>query len=84
GGFNLSDKYIRPKSELGVWKDDHVCIEGPAVRSLLQIFIKDYYFASGDETILKKIGNKTIQPMGNVTVQIISGGPDYDYLSIMH
>ena len=84
GGFNLSDKYIRPKSELGVWKDDHVCIEGPAVRSLLQIFIKDYYFASGDETILDKIGNKTIKPIGNVTVQIISGGPDYDYLSIMH
>ena len=84
GGFNLSDKYIKPKSELGVWKDDHVYIEGPAVKSLLQIFIKDYYFASNDESILNRTEVKDFKKAGDVTVQIVSGGPDYDYLSIMH
>lgn len=84
GGFNISDKYIKAESELGIWKDDHVCIEGPAVKSLLQIFIKDYYFASNNEEILKGLVTSEIPEQGNTTVQIVSGGPDYDYLSIMH
>lgn len=83
GGVNISDKYVRSVSKLGIWDDEHVCIEGPAVLSLHEIFIKDYYFATGKEVLLEDRYHKDIEEKGDKIVQIVSSGPDSEYSSIM-
>ncbi|MBQ0733387.1 cardiolipin synthase [Aquimarina celericrescens] len=83
GGVNISDKYIKSDSELGIWDDTHVYLKGPAVDSLHRVFIKDYYFASDQELLLKDKYLPDIEKQGDVAVQIVAGGPDADHPSIM-
>ena len=83
GGFNLTDKYIKPISNMGIWEDTHLKIEGPAVESLHKVFIKDYYFASKGAILL---GNKYLpqqKVIGDSVVQVVASGPDSDYAAIM-
>ncbi|WP_117882630.1 cardiolipin synthase [Aureibaculum luteum] len=84
GGVNISDKYVRSQSELGIWDDEHLCIEGPAVESLHNIFIKDFYFASNEESILDEKFHNIISEKGDSTVQIVSSGPDSKHPTIMY
>ncbi len=83
GGVNISDKYINPKSELGIWDDTHLYLNGPAVDSLHRVFIKDYYFASNEELLLTNKYLPETKKQGDVAVQIVAGGPDADHPSIM-
>lgn len=83
GGMNISDKYIKASSELGVWYDVHLSIIGPAVQSLGHIFSKDYYFASGIETLQQSEYFPKVKKQGNSVVQIVSSGPDSDFSAIM-
>lgn len=83
GGFNVSDKYIKPISNLGIWKDIHIKIEGPAVHSLHKIFIQDYYFASDKEVLLDKKYIPNIKPKGKHILQIVAAGPDSKQPAIM-
>lgn len=84
GGVNISDKYVSSQSDLGIWDDEHLCIEGPAVESLHNIFIKDYYFASKDESLLQEKYHPKIAIKGNSIVQIVASGPDSNYPTILH
>lgn len=84
GGVNVSDKYIKTNnSPLGRWDDLHVQLEGPIVHSLHRVFLKDYHFASSTEGMLNNIYLPEQPKKGEVTVQIVSGGPDSTQPSIM-
>ena len=84
GGVNITDKYINSQSELGIWEDEHVCIEGPAVESLHAIFIKDYYFAANkDERLFQEKYHPKIAPKGDSIVQIIASEPDSNHSTIL-
>ena len=83
GGFNVTDKYIEPISELGVWQDLHVKLEGPVVNSLQRVFVKDYHFAGEEELLLQEKYFPKIEPVGNTIAQVISSGPDSRYPAIM-
>ncbi|SIQ01247.1 cardiolipin synthase [Maribacter ulvicola] len=83
GGFNVSDKYMKPISELGVWQDLHLKIEGPAVNSLQRVFVKDYHFAGEEELLLQDKYFPKVEPVGETVAQIISSGPDSKYPAIM-
>ncbi len=83
GGFNVSDKYIRPKSDLGVWQDLHVRLEGPVVNSLHRIFLKDFHFASKKELLLTPKYLPEPKNAGNSTAQIAASGPDSNQPAIM-
>ena len=83
GGFNVSDKYMKPVSELGIWQDLHIRIKGPAVNSLQRVFVKDYHFAGKEELLLQDKYFPKAEPMGNTVTQIISSGPDSRYPAIM-
>ena len=83
GGVNVSDKYISPISELGIWEDLHLRIQGPAVNSLHRIFCKDYYFASKEELLSHLKYQSNLIRKGNHSVQIVSSGPDSDQPAIM-
>ena len=91
GGINISDKYISSQPDLGIWDDEHICIEGPAVESLHKVFIKDYYFAANNESLLQEKYLPKIQKKGDSIVQIIASEPDsaysiilYQYLSLIN
>lgn len=84
GGMNVSDKYIKSVSELGVWEDIHLKLEGPAVSSLHKIFIKDYHFASREKALLKPKYLPTLSEVGTSIVQIIASGPDSNQPAILH
>ncbi|MFX0556490.1 cardiolipin synthase [Maribacter sp. CXY002] len=83
GGFNVSDKYIRAISDLGLWQDLHLRLEGPIVNSLQRVFVKDFHFASGEELLLQDTYFPKIPANGNSIAQVISSGPDSKYPAIM-
>ena len=83
GGYNFSDKYIKPISDLGVWQDLHLKIEGPAVNSLQRVFVKDFHFATKEELMVQDSCFPKIKPKGNHIAQVISSGPDSKYPAIM-
>lgn len=83
GGFNVSDKYIKPISDMGIWEDLHLKLEGPIVNSLQRIFVKDYHFASEEKLILEKSYFPKVEPQGKNVAQIISSGPDSRFPAIM-
>ncbi|WP_372752541.1 cardiolipin synthase [Mariniflexile sp.] len=83
GGFNISDKYIKPISTLGVWKDLHVKLEGPVVNSLHRVFIKDYHFSSKKRMLLEPKYLPKPKKVGYSSVQIVTSGPDSNQPAIM-
>ena len=83
GGVNVSDKYIKKSSPLGIWKDLHVRLEGPVVNSLHRIFIKDYHFASSKEMLINEKYLPNLKPIGDSTVQIVASGPDSKQPAVM-
>ncbi len=83
GGFNLTDKYIKSISKMGIWEDTHLKIEGPSVESLHKVFIKDYYFASKEDILLDSKYLPKQEIHGDSIVQIVASGPDSDYAAIM-
>lgn len=84
GGVNISDKYIENNSRLGIWSDLHLKIEGPMVDHLHRVFIKDFYFATNKELLEGEKYLPIQQKMGNVLGQIVIGGPDLDYQTILY
>lgn len=83
GGYNVSDKYMKPVSELGIWQDLHLRIEGPSVNSLQRIFVKDYHFASNEKLLLQEKYFPKVESSGNIITQVVSSGPDSRYPAIM-
>ena len=83
GGFNVSDKYMKPISDLGVWQDLHLMLKGPVVNSLQRVFVKDYHFAGKEELLLQDKYFPKIDTSGKSIAQIISSGPDSKYPAIM-
>ena len=84
GGVNVSDKYIKANSDLGIWDDLHLKVEGPVVDHLHRIFIKDYYFASNEVLLTNEFYLPFQKEKGSSLIQIVAGGPDLKYLSILH
>ncbi|MBO0591553.1 cardiolipin synthase [Cellulophaga sp. E16_2] len=83
GGVNVSDKYIKKSSPLGIWNDLHVRLEGPVVNSLHRVFIKDYHFASSKEMLINEKYLPNLEPIGESTVQIVASGPDSRQPAVM-
>ena len=80
GGMNVGDEYLG-KGPLGHWRDTMLEIEGPAVASLQATFAEDWNFASG-ETLSADAYKPPKLPPGDVQIQVIQSGPDYDLKSI--
>ncbi len=83
GGINVSDKYIndaQKKNDL-FWRDTHLKIEGPAVKSLQYVFIGDWNYCSGEKLEPTKIffpDDNEFHSESDKIVQIAASGPDSD------
>lgn len=82
GGINIGDEYLGKNQNLGFWRDTHIKIQGEAIYSLQNIFLKDWYFVSGEIMSHKKYYPK-LGYYGEQLIQIASSGPDSDWESIL-
>ncbi len=80
GGINIADKYITGDAKLGIWRDMHLQIMGPAARQLESVFLIDLFLVTGDKRVLEIASTSKEKHCGSKIVQIAPGGPD-DYFS---
>lgn len=76
GGLNVGDEYLGRSAELGVWRDTHVCVRGPAVQAVQFAFVEDWYWAT------HRVPELNWQPKpserGDKSVLVIPSGPADD------
>ena len=46
GGLNIGDEYLGKDPHFGSWRDTHVKLQGPSVKFLQRIFLRDWYWAT--------------------------------------
>jgi len=76
GGMNIGKEYIGGDPSLGFWRDTHLRIQGPAVRSLTYVFAEDWHFATGEQLSYDEEIPQEPPAGGDHVVQVIAGGPD--------
>ncbi len=73
GGINLGDEYLGRNKEIGVWRDTHCRIEGPAVLGLQLAWLEDWHWATGNNPALN--WQPVPSPDGDQQVVILPSGP---------
>ena len=81
GGMNIAQRY-GDGLKWGVWRDDHLRVEGPAVAEMQTSFLTDWQFSSkrfvdGSEYYPR------IESGGFVTMQVLTAGPFDEWRVIM-
>lgn len=77
GGMNIGNEYLGKDPELGYWRDSHLRICGPAVKQLQQIFVEDWFYATG-ERLKDSACFPPSKECGGVTAQVIASEPAAD------
>jgi cardiolipin synthase len=81
GGINVGREYLGLDPSIGGWRDTHVRIEGTAVLSLQQTFLRDWLMTTGEA-----LGDEHYFPdcpsAGDCLVQVIDSGPDQSWPSV--
>lgn len=83
GGFNVGDEYLGKAKKFGYWRDTHLRIEGSAVHPIQSRFLLDWNQASSENDI--EYNEKyfpAIPRKGDVSMQIVSSGPDEEWEQI--
>lgn len=79
GGMNIANRYL-DGGKFPLWRDCHLCVEGPAVAALQYSFALDWNFMRNE--VLEQ--ECTRQPFGSVGIQAITGGPMNQWNNIAH
>jgi len=77
GGMNISDRHLAVTSSRRQAIDVHFGIEGPAVGQMLEAFMEDWHFATGEES--PPIIYPEPLPGGTAFCRGISAGPNEDF-----
>ncbi|MEF9952347.1 MAG: cardiolipin synthase [Clostridium sp.] len=90
GGFNVGDEYITGGEQFNYWRDTHIRVEGDAVKEINKRFSLDWDYAAGDNIANDGRYYKDITTNEDVSMQIVSSGPDnteefikYNFLKII-
>jgi cardiolipin synthase len=78
GGMNIGDEYLGRNPHLGYWRDTHLRLRGPTVLQLQQVFVEDWYYATGEELTQPEIFPPP-EESGRISAQVLAGGPDGDF-----
>lgn len=76
GGMNVGDEYRGKMKNIGVWRDLHVRIDGPAARALQAVFLEDWYFATGETVEPEDYLPNIVEAAGGASVAVVTSGPD--------
>lgn len=77
GGMNIGNEYLGKNPELGYWRDSHLRLRGPAVKQLQQVFVEDWYYATG-EVLKDQDCFPPTEAKGDVIAQVIASEPAGD------
>lgn len=95
GGFNVGKEYVG-EGKLGYWRDTHLRLRGPAIDDLELRFRMDFDYASkkkiNHQMLYGRFRSPEIRfyesvaatgtPISDVTMQIVTSGPDSTYQTI--
>lgn len=73
GGLNFGEEYRSSHRRLGLWRDTHLSIEGPAVLGLQLAFLEDWHWAS-DEVLELDWEPQAVEGH-HVPVLVLASGP---------
>ncbi|WP_353893714.1 cardiolipin synthase [Proteinivorax hydrogeniformans] len=77
GGLNIGDEYLGKDPKRGFWRDTHLKVAGASVYVLQTIFLRDWQFVSKQDIEVNSVKYyPPIEKKGNVSMQIVSSGPD--------
>ena len=82
GGVNIADRY-RLGNHLGLWRDTFIKVQGPAVAAMQQAFLLDWNFVDKERLVESDYIEKS-DHVGNEIVQIVTSGPDNDWLNMLN
>jgi cardiolipin synthase len=90
GGMNVGDEYWMGTKDSPPYRDLQLEVRGPVVTQLAQQFAQDWHFATG-KTLTDMAFYPPPEAKGDVSVQVVAGGPDNDLneiqlsiLSLLH
>jgi cardiolipin synthase A/B len=73
GGLNVGDEYLGRNPRVGLWRDTHLKMEGPATLCLQLSFVEDWHWATG---AILALGWKPVPATGSdVPVLLLPSGP---------
>lgn len=72
GGHNIGDEYLSRDPQLGLWRDTHLQIDGPATLAAQLSFVEDWYWAQHQ---MLDLNWKAYRSEINTKVLILPGGP---------
>lgn len=75
GGLNLGDEYYHRDPKFKFWRDTHVMMKGNGVTGIQNVFVKDWYYITGD--VLDKPLDKSSKNFPGL-FSIIESGPDFE------
>jgi cardiolipin synthase len=75
GGMNFGREYLGCDKALGDWSDVQIRVEGTIVEIFQQVFIEDWFFATGQEDPLKSPASVMGEDQ-KIFAQVLTGGPD--------
>ncbi|NCC81288.1 MAG: cardiolipin synthase [Clostridia bacterium] len=85
GGFNIGKEYEGNYEGIKVWRDTHLKISGEGAKHLQNVFIDDWYYLTNES-----LKNEKYFPViyhseesEKAVMQIVKGGPDSEWESIM-
>ena len=82
GGMNIADRYGKGL-KWGVWRDTHIRIEGPAAADCEYAFARDWAFKGGEVLEGHRYCPESIEPRGDMKVDIVCSGPRGEGPAIM-
>jgi cardiolipin synthase len=74
GGMNIGDEYLGLNPQFGYWRDTHLRLRGPSVLQLQQVFVEDWYFATGEQLTADALFPEP-ERSGDQIAQVVAGGP---------
>ena len=83
GGFNIGREYEGNYGEIKTWRDTHLKITGEGAKHLQNIFIDDWYYLTKDSLKEDKYFPNFQCEEQRAVLQVVKGGPDSEWESIM-
>jgi len=75
GGINIGNEYIGDLLKGSDWIDAHIRFSGEAVVSILELFVEDWFFTTGED-ISDVIKRPELNMKGDTSVHLLPSGPN--------
>lgn len=72
GGLNVGTEYLGKHPKLGLWRDTHLQVRGPAVEAVQMVYLEDWLWATGE---VLQLPYRPLPEEQNETVLIVPTGP---------